>query len=528
MSPFHLRALARASSCAFLSLLLANAAPARQGEAGPAAAAPIPVGINLRPITPYDRSWVFSDAMKTASEWTYGEGRTKKPHLREHGLSGAPSEARDVVPLDPNGWPRPQSNRPISCELFVGMRGLFPAGDYVVTWKGKGTLLFRGGTGIVSQAANRLVVSVDGFNGGQPGIELKDVDPADPIRDIRVWMPGLEECCHAFHPMFLERLRPFSVLRFYPWMCIYTTSGRWTSRSTLASARQGTIEGVALEYMVELCNELGSDPWFCMPHLADDDYVRRFATLVRDSLHRDSKVYVEFSNETWNTDYAAGRWAREQSALRGIPAMQVVGERAAQVFDVWRQVFGSQAGRIVRVAGVQLHNPGIANTMCRAMAGKFDAMAVGAYFGARADRDAVDSDSNAQELMAVARANLENAVLPRIRDHRNLADTFSAELGRHVALLTYEGGQSIVARSPGGGLGLQATLDCQDLPEMYDAYRALIEGGQEAGLELFVAYDFAGPRNNADTYSVLEHIQEAIGDAPKYRALVEGWESRGQ
>ena len=526
MFPSHLRARVPRRALASLLLVLCAGAPSAGQET--ASAAPIPVGINLRPITPYDRSWVFADVMKTASEWTYGGVSHPRHKLSQRTLGKASTPDDGVVPLDSNGWPRPAPGRSVSCELFVGMRGLFPAGEYAVTWKGKGTLVFKGGIGLVSQEPNRLVVNVDGFNGGQPGIELSNIDPTDPIRDIRVWMPGLEECCHAFHPAFLERLRPFSVLRFYPWMRVYTSSGRWQERSTIASARQGTIQGVAAEYMVELCNELGADPWFCMPHQADDDYVRRFAQLVLDCLRPDAKVYVEFSNETWNTDYAAGRWAREQSALRGVPAMQVVGERAAQVFDVWYQVFGVHASRIVRVAGVQLHNPGIANTMCRALNGKFDALAVGAYFGARADRDAVDSESTAQELIAVARANLTNAVLPRIRDHRNLADQLSAELGRHIALVAYEGGQSIVARSPGGGLGLAATLECQSMPEMFDAYRDLIEGAQEAGLELFVGYDFAGPRTTADTYSVLEHIQEPIAGAPKYRALIQGWEARGQ
>jgi hypothetical protein len=140
----------------------------------------------------------------------------------------------------------------------------------------------------------------------------------------------------------------------------------------------------------------------------------------------------------------------------------------------------------------------------------------------------VSVESTAQELMAVARANLENVVLPRITDHRNLADGFSAELGRHISLLTYEGGQSIVARSPGGGLDIAATLECQGMPEMFDAYRFLIEGAQARGVELFVGYDFAGPRNSADTFSVLEHIREPVTTAVKYRALIQGWESRGQ
>lgn len=489
--------------------------------------APVPIGINLRPITPYDRAWVFADAMKMASEWRYESG-TSAPPARRSGKGGKHQPPADAVPLDPDGWPRPTRNRAVTCQFFVGMRGRIPTGEYVVTWTGKGKVEFTGHVGIVSEAPNRLVVNVDGVNGGQPGLRLSGVDVLDPVREIRVWLPGFEDSCHAFHPVFLERLKPFSVLRFYPWMKVYSTSGRWSRRTTQSSARQGTQEGVALEYMIDLCNELDADPWFCIPHTADDEYVRNFATLVRDALHHDSKVYVEFSNETWNTDFAAGQWAREQSRLRGIPAMEVVAERARQVFDVWQQVFGRQAGRIVRVAGVQLHNPGIANTLCRALNGKFDAMAVGAYFGARADRDSVDIDSTAEQLLTAARANLDNVVLPRLSDHQNLANTFSTELGRHIALLTYEGGQSIVARSPGGGLGVEASLACQDLPGMYDAYRALIDGAQARGVELFLGYDFCGPRGSADTYSVLEYVQQPLDQAPKYRALVKGWEARGQ
>jgi hypothetical protein len=140
----------------------------------------------------------------------------------------------------------------------------------------------------------------------------------------------------------------------------------------------------------------------------------------------------------------------------------------------------------------------------------------------------VDSTSTADELLAVARANIDALVLPRISDHRSLADTYSAQLGRHIALLTYEGGQSITARAPDGGLDLAATLECQSKPAMFDAYRALIEGAQARGVELFVGYDFVGGRSGADTFSVLEYLDEPMATAVKYRALIQGWENRGQ
>jgi hypothetical protein len=195
------------------------------------------------------------------------------------------------------------------------------------------------------------------------------------------------------------------------------------------------------------------------------------------------------------------------------------------VFRIWREVFGEDAARIVRVAGGQLHNPGIAQALCARLDGEFDAIAVGAYFGTRADRDDVGLDTSAADLMAAARRNLDDVML-RISDHAAIAEDFSEQLGRHVALVSYEGGPSIVARSPGGGLDPQATLQCQNMPEMYDAYRYLLEEGARRGLELFVAYDFVGQRTSFDTFSHLQSLDEPLENAPKYRALVEGWEAR--
>jgi len=488
---------------------------------------PIPVGINLRPITPFDRGLAFADVMQSASGWTYSD-LGPLPFAVRMGRPGRELPPEDTVPEGPDGWPLPEEGRAVSCLFLVGMRGQFPSGDYVVTWTGEGKLTFQNHAGIVSEAPHRLVVRLDSVSGGQPGLELSEVDPADPIRDIHVWLPGLADGKHLFNPCFLDRLRPFSVLRFYPWMRIYTSSGRWSERTTPDSARQSGAQGVAVEHMVALCNELAADPWFCMPHTADDEYVRAFATCVRDTLRGEARVYVEFSNETWNTDFVVGRWAREEAKQRKLPAMRVVAERAARVFDIWREVFGQQSGRIVRVAAGQLHNPGVARALTKGLDGNLDALAVGAYFATRADRDPVDARSDAGALMAAARANLENIVLPRIEEHHELARTLARELGRPIPLITYEGGQSIVARSPGGGLGVEATLQCQRSPEMFRAYRDLIEGAQARGLELFVAYDFVGSRSEADTFSVLESLEEPASSAVKYRALVQGWESRGQ
>ena len=61
---------------------------------------------------------------------------------------------------------------------------------------------------------------------GKGAIEIlvSEVDPEDPVRDMHLWMPGFEDASSPFHPDFLERLEPFSVIRFYPWMRPFTSS----------------------------------------------------------------------------------------------------------------------------------------------------------------------------------------------------------------------------------------------------------------------------------------------------------------
>ena len=69
--------------------------------------------------------------------------------------------------------------------------------------------------------------------------------------------------------------------------------------------------------MIELCNEVKIDPWFNMPHLADDDYVQRFAEQVRKDLDPSLNVHVEYSNEVWNTMFDQADYAGKQGLALG-------------------------------------------------------------------------------------------------------------------------------------------------------------------------------------------------------------------
>jgi hypothetical protein len=279
--------------------------------------------------------------------------------------------------------------------------------------------------------------------------------------------------------------------------------------------------------MIALCNETGADPWFCMPHGTDEASVRAFATLVRERLHPAARVWVELSNELWNASFPQARWMQEQARQRGIRNASLVAETARAQFRGWLEVFGDDAARVVRVAAGQLHNPGYARALLRSLGDDVDALAIGAYFGLRAGEEGLDRKSSPQEIMEAARRNLEELVLLRVDEHRALADEVAERLGRSIALVAYEGGQHVVARASLGGrdkrlaLAARATSACQESPEMYIAYRRLLQGARERGLALFVAYDFVGGNTAADTFGHLEYLDEPLAAAPKLRALLE-------
>ncbi|MAB79626.1 MAG: hypothetical protein CMJ89_09785 [Planctomycetes bacterium] len=518
----------------------------------------LPIGMNLRMVGPRNRECVFVDIMKGASMWRYveestqgrrgrwGPGGTRpggragrdRSGTRERGEQGSFSQAdrrrqraealeAQRVPTDDRGWPTPQAGRAISCVMLAEQDGRYPSGTYVCTWEGAGTIHFERAARIQERGDQRLLVEVDPSR-GEIQMRVEGFNPEDPIRDIHLWMPGFEHAESPFHPLFLERLKPFSVLRFYPWMRPFSSSGRWENRPTPADARQSDDDGVALEYMVALCNELKADPWFCIPHTADDEYVREFAGLVKQTLHKDARIWVEYSNELWNSGFVQAQWVRAEAKRRGMRTAELTALEATRIFRGWREVFGEQADRIVRVAAGQLHNPGVARVLCRGLGEEVDAIAIGAYFGARPSRDESGGGGDIDRLMAAARENLDTVVMQRIADHKKLAEQLSSRLGRHISLVSYEGGQHLVARSsqaaPGKtALSPQMTDRLQDHPQMYDAYRALIENGKRQGLELFVAYDFVGRRTHADTFGHLRFLDEPISTAPKFRALVEDW-----
>ena len=112
------------------------------------------------------------------------------------------------------------------------------------------------------------------------------------------------------------------------------------------------------EDMATLANAVDRDIWVNPPIAVSDDCVRRLADMLRDRLHPQLRVYVEYSNEVWNFDTA--KWyVHCVGRLHGLSREQQYASRAAQISRIFHEEFakssrGDESARVSMVYGGQL------------------------------------------------------------------------------------------------------------------------------------------------------------------------------
>jgi hypothetical protein len=220
----------------------------------------------------------------------------------------------------------------------IGDARRIPAGTYTLQGRGSGRLNLNGpyfdGTTITSTnitftngVPSPATITFTKETGAGVNVLFQSTgsDPANPLRDVRLVMPdraGMNDGFVAafsansgnasffqFHPAFKDHLKPASCLRFMDWGATNnSTVQAWADRA-LQGQRIGLAQarGIPYEVMLQLCNEQGADCWLNIPHAATDDFVTQLASLCAANLSVNRKLYVEYSNELWNTQFS--QWA---------------------------------------------------------------------------------------------------------------------------------------------------------------------------------------------------------------------------
>ena len=513
------------------------------------------IGMNLENIVDWSPAWTFTDAFQASRGWisqalntatgqiTWDVGQTNP--VRVDGDGNVTSLATWT-----NG--SGQTMRQMAGTLmFRELDGQYPAGTYRAEWDGTGSVTFDFDarvvtTGRSTEGRTYADLQVTPGNGGI-FLRIEATSPADPVRNFHVWMPDFNGQRFAgqrwqpgasfspFHPLFRERLDPFAVIRFMQAQETNTSDIRtWTDRRDANDIRQSSgidgswseplANGMSVEYMVQLANDLDADPWFNMPHMADDVFVRNFATYVRDHLEAGRKAYVEWSNEIWNfaPGFEATQWVADQTQLpanAGLSQWQVAGREAARDLDIWSQVFAGQADRLVRVAGGFAANDWVTARIVESMGGSFDAIAIAPYFSPTDEQRAgYTLATTVDRVLADTRATIATVVAETV-NHQQLADEWSARLGRDVKLLAYEGGPHLDGRNaPYQNVFYAAAND----PRMGDIYRDYLRALDATGMDLYVDFNFTGQAGASPwgDFAKLHRMDEPLATAYRYNAVV--------
>ena len=513
------------------------------------------IGMNLENIVDWSPAWTFTDAFQASRGWIAHEVNTSTYEMTWD------AGATNPIRVDANGNPTSLNTRVNSSGqtiqqmagtlMFRDIGGAYPAGAYRAEWDGMGQVTFgfdarMVATGRTVDGRNYADLQVTPTDAGI-SMRIEATSPADPVRNFHVWMPDYGGQRFAgqrwqpgaafspFHPLFEQRLAPFGVIRFMQAQETNTSDIRtWADRRDANDIRQGSgsegspseplANGMSMEYMVRLANDLHADPWFNMPHMADDTFVRNFATYVRDNLEPGRKAYVEWSNEIWNFGWGfeASQWVREQTLLpqnAGLSQWQVAGREAKRDLDIWSGVFAGQANRLVRVAGGWAANDWVTNEIVTSMQGSFDAIAIAPYFSPNdQQRASYTTATTVDTILTDTRAAITESV-SWTRNHQRLADTWTTRLGRDIQLLAYEGGPHLDGRSaPYQNAFYAAAND----PRMGDIYRDYLKALDATGMDLYVDFVYTGQAGASSwgDFAKLHRMDEPLQTAYRYNAVV--------
>ncbi|MAT54964.1 MAG: hypothetical protein CMN32_10835 [Saprospirales bacterium] len=492
------------------------------------------VGTNLAGPVDWGSEYPFVNIMKYAREWI-----THNNAWIGGGQNLWDTGVLDQIPLDEDGYPLylpvdlPGQEAPQIVRTVWANTEALPEGTYVVLWDGTGDLDVWGDATLISESPGRLEFELQ-YSGDLFALEIYESQPGDHVRNIRVLMPGTESSYQTqpWEPNWLQKLEPFNALRFMDWGYTNNSDMRHWDQRTLPTDYTWTQKsGVPYEQWIELCNLKKADAWICVPHAADDEYVTNLATLFRDQLDPDLKIYVEYSNEVWNWIFDQAHYGLD-SLDQNLPWPERLAPRIGHVMQIWTDVFSGQTDRLERVLAVQHGWYDIGRRIFLQLETEFmdhliDAISPAAYMGL--DNDYISANwgtaTTGQEVLDHAAGFTFDPAEYAMQGWYQYSQ-LAAQNGKR--LLFYEGGQHFTP-SPFGTVQpyCDALVECQTLPGMYDLYNQLFDtlrtlSDQEM---LFMNFSFISPTNcQYGSWGILQDQfdeQPPYDNAPKYRAVTE-------
>ncbi|KAG2375353.1 hypothetical protein C9374_009976 [Naegleria lovaniensis] len=377
------------------------------------------VGGNLDGVSDYSRTLNFIDAMKTC---------------RKFGSANAPWDGN--ASLDADGWPIGLSAGAI---VFTALDpGGAVNGTYYFQGDGPLELSLVASPGctlsnfIYSPTTGKTTgyVHVDS-TATQLMLAFSQTNSSKAFRNLRLIRPGysIQDADDKIFTKFLENdIAPMKILRFMDWG---HTNGnqmsKWSDRAKLSDATY-SIKGAPYELMIELANRYNKEIWVNIPVRADDDYITQMAKLFKAKLNPNAIVYIEYSNELWNSGFEQFNYNVNEAEKMVLQQNNTVlnydnvnnkytwsfrrtGYRSMQISDIFAREFGEEKRNVqfrVVLAG-QAANSYIVNQGLRVVERNFGppqryfyAIAGAPYFQIKNANETLTSESAFQILKTEA------------------------------------------------------------------------------------------------------------------------------
>ncbi len=502
-----------------------------------------PIGVNSNEVMDDDASIPFIDVFKTSIPF-----EEARPWL-----------TKGKVIYDEHGWPKNLNGGQAGTRFLYKLpKNTVPEGNYTVLYDGEGILSYSDDAKLVSREPGKDIISIHAGKDNEYRVKLiiKNSNAKNYLRNIRVLMPGgvcsnnpfkhakdkryckgsrflAFEKYHEsliFNPTYLDYMKDFKVVRFMNMSGITRNPlSSWNERPKLKDAtwagKQG-VRGAPLEIMVALANRLNADPWFTLPHKADNNFIRQYAKYVKDNLKPGLKAYVEYTNEAWNSIFTQAHYVKDMGERmqldedRDKAGYKYFSLRSVQIFDMWEQTFGG-TDRIVRVMGSWTGWTRLSEMLLsyRNAYKKTDAIAIAPYF--YPSLKSAKKAKSVSQLFKLIYDPKEKYSIPKVLGYIHKNAQTAEKFG--VDLIAYEGGQHLVdwksrnVTSHPTKLMIAANKDWR----MAKAYSVFMRGWRDNGGKLFV--NFSAPRTYQwfGSWGTKEYITQPINKAPKHRALMQ-------
>lgn len=406
--------------------------------------------------------------------------------------------------------------------LFLGNNQKYPIGEYTLEFEGEGTIRLTSdfdtpptltGSTEFTRTYNVASTSAYGFD-----IEIQTTNELNPIKNVRLF--SQEFGSEGYGRSGLLTDTSFSgVYRMMDWNNTNNSEREdWEDEPQITNASWSPQ--VPLEVQIRFANEAGRDLYINIPHLATDDYVENAANVVDSLLDPTLKVWVEYSNECWNSHFDQFAYCNNVlKPLYGTSTLwEAYGRRAGEVISIFKPLV---PGRTYGVVAGQTSNPSI---LGYALTGSkytgtqmADLAAIAPYFtldmpGLYADYLA--NTVNTNDVFTELETYISGTLGPLILSNYNVARNYG------IPLIAYEGGQHLVptTQAQKDNVGFMALLKSLQREEgMQDCYDLLLDTWYDKGGKTFILYNDIFTPNVNGAWGLMEDYQDT--EAPKLTAV---------